>query len=103
MGKKIAEVMRSERATLPRRRQERDYVDRDVAEKLWEYIEPFAGYAFNKCLAGDTELVDLKGDRHRVADVAPGTWLLSVDDRGRLMANRVVESVRDRRQAAPCG
>src|SRR4051794_6189888 len=91
MGKKIAEEMKKERDNFLTGARNRD-VPEPVANQIWEYIEPFAGYAFNKCLAGDTELVDLKGDRHRVADVPPGTWLLSVDDRGHLMANRVVES-----------
>ena len=91
MGKKIAEEMKKERDNFLAGARSKGVEDR-VAGQIWEYIEPFAGYAFNKCLAGDTELVDLKGERHRVADVPPGTWLLSVDDRGRLMANRVVES-----------
>ncbi len=91
MGKKIAEEMKKERDNFLAGAHSRGVDDR-VAGQIWEYIEPFAGYAFNKCLAGDTELVDLKGERHRVADVPAGTWLLSVDDRGRLMANRVVES-----------
>ncbi|HLH24520.1 MAG TPA: DNA polymerase III subunit alpha [Chloroflexota bacterium] len=91
MGKKIAEEMKKERDNFLAGARSKG-VDERVANQIWEYIEPFAGYAFNKCLAGDTELVDLKGDRHRVADVPAGTWLLSVDDRGRLMANRVVEA-----------
>src|SRR5262249_39914501 len=91
MGKKIPDEMKKERDNfLAGAKQEG--VDAKVANQIWEYIEPFAGYAFNKCLDGDTELVDLKGAHHRVADVPAGTWLLSVDDRGRLMANRVVES-----------
>jgi DNA-directed DNA polymerase III PolC len=91
MGKKIAEEMKKERDNFLNGARQRDVEER-VANQIWEYIEPFAGYAFNKCLAGDTELVDLKGEHHRVADVPAGTWLLSVDDRGRLMANRVVEA-----------
>jgi len=90
MGKKIPEEMRQQRSNFLAGAV-RNGVDEQVANQIWEYIEPFAGYAFNKCLAGDTELVDLQGRRHRVADVPPGTWLLSVDSRGYLMANRVVE------------
>src|SRR5205823_1524461 len=91
MGKKIAEEMKKERDNFLAGARGKG-VDERVANQIWEYIEPFAGYAFNKCLDGDTELVDLQGARHRVADVPAGTWLLSVDDRGRLMANRVVEA-----------
>jgi DNA-directed DNA polymerase III PolC len=91
MGKKIPEEMKKERDNFLAGARAKG-VDLQVANQIWEYIEPFAGYAFNKCLAGDTLLADLKGEYHRIADVRPGTWLLSVDDRGRLMANRVVEA-----------
>jgi DNA polymerase-3 subunit alpha len=50
MGKKDPEVMRSERARFLQGAKERDYPTA-VAEKLWEYMEPFAGYAFNKAHA----------------------------------------------------
>jgi DNA-directed DNA polymerase III PolC len=91
MGKKIAEEMKKERDNFLAGARNKA-VEEKVANQIWEYIEPFAGYAFNKCLAGDTEIVDLKGDRHRVAEIPAGAWLLSVDDRGRLMPNRVVEA-----------
>jgi DNA-directed DNA polymerase III PolC len=91
MGKKIPEEMRQQREHFLAGARANG-VDERVANQIWEYIEPFAGYAFNKCLAGDTELVDLQGRRHRVDRVPPGTWLLSVDEHGRLMPNRVVEA-----------
>ncbi len=50
MGKKIAEEMRQEKAHFVDGATKQGY-KKDVAEKLWEYIEPFAGYAFNKAHA----------------------------------------------------
>ena len=50
MGKKDPQVMRSERARFLEGSKERGYAT-ETAEKLWEYIEPFAGYAFNKAHA----------------------------------------------------
>ena len=50
MGKKDPQVMRSERARFLDGSKERGY-STETAEKLWEYIEPFAGYAFNKAHA----------------------------------------------------
>jgi DNA polymerase-3 subunit alpha len=50
MGKKDPQVMRSERARFLEGAKERGYAT-ETAEKLWEYIEPFAGYAFNKAHA----------------------------------------------------
>ncbi|MGE3908292.1 MAG: OB-fold nucleic acid binding domain-containing protein, partial [Chloroflexota bacterium] len=47
MGKKDPEVMRNERSRFIDGAKARDYPV-ETAEKLWEYIEPFAGYAFNK-------------------------------------------------------
>jgi DNA polymerase-3 subunit alpha len=50
MGKKDPQVMRSERARFLDGARARGYAA-ETAEKLWEYIEPFAGYAFNKAHA----------------------------------------------------
>ena len=50
MGKKDPQVMRSERARFLEGSRARGYAS-ETAEKLWEYIEPFAGYAFNKAHA----------------------------------------------------
>ena len=50
MGKKIPEVMRAERDNFLRGAAEQGYSQRD-AETIFELIEPFAGYAFNKAHA----------------------------------------------------
>ena len=50
MGKKDPEVMRNERGRFVEGAKARGYRV-EIAEKLWEYIEPFAGYAFNKAHA----------------------------------------------------
>jgi DNA polymerase III subunit alpha len=50
MGKKIAEEMKREQDHFVAGALQQGYKN-DVAEKLWEYIEPFAGYAFNKAHA----------------------------------------------------
>ncbi|MDE2766090.1 MAG: DNA polymerase III subunit alpha, partial [Chloroflexota bacterium] len=47
MGKKIRELMIQERERFVRGAAERGY-DRRVAEQVFDLIEPFAGYAFNK-------------------------------------------------------
>ena len=50
-ARKITEVMQQRAARVPRRRQGAAATPTETAEKLWEYIEPFAGYAFNKAHA----------------------------------------------------
>ena len=50
MGKKIPEVMRAERDNFLRGAAEQGYSQRD-AVTIFELIEPFAGYAFNKAHA----------------------------------------------------
>ncbi len=47
MGKKIASMMQAERERFITGAQEKGYSERD-AVKVFELIEPFAGYAFNK-------------------------------------------------------
>jgi len=50
MGKKIKEEMQRERDNFLEGAAKND-VESDVAAKIWEYIEPFAGYAFNRAHA----------------------------------------------------
>jgi DNA polymerase-3 subunit alpha len=47
MGKKIPQVMKKERRSFISRARENGFPD-EIAEKVFNLIEPFAGYAFNK-------------------------------------------------------
>src|SRR5205809_567828 len=50
MGKKIKEEMQREKSNFLAGA-EKNGVEEAVAAKIWEYIEPFAGYAFNRAHA----------------------------------------------------
>src|SRR5205085_12189329 len=56
MGKKLPDEMRKERQNFLTGARQQGY-SADVADKLWEYIEPFAGYAFNKAHAACYALI----------------------------------------------
>jgi DNA polymerase-3 subunit alpha len=51
MGKKIPKVMQAEKAKLLAGFMEYGKLSKNLAEKLWELIEPFAAYGFNKAHA----------------------------------------------------
>src|SRR3989338_4191049 len=51
MGKKIPKVMQAEKEKLTRGFMEYGKLSKPLAEKLWELIEPFAAYGFNKAHA----------------------------------------------------
>ena len=51
MGKKIPKVMQAEKEKLTRGFMEYGKLPKQLAEKLWELIEPFAAYGFNKAHA----------------------------------------------------
>lgn len=51
MGKKIPEVMEAEKAKLMEGFAQHGKLSQQVADKLWEQIEPFAAYGFNKAHA----------------------------------------------------
>jgi DNA polymerase-3 subunit alpha len=57
MGKKIPEEMQKQKEKLLD-----GFVKNGMtpakAQELWKLIEPFAAYGFNKCLAGDTRVMD---------------------------------------------
>jgi len=41
-----------------------------IAEELWQWILPFAAYGFNKCLSGDTEIINAKsGKKIKIKDL----------------------------------
>ncbi len=57
MGKKIPEEMEAQKKKLISGLTEKGMTE-EKAEELWKLIEPFAAYGFNKCLTGDTQIVD---------------------------------------------
>lgn len=62
MGKKIPAVMEAEKEKL-KEGLTRNGMSAEKAEELWHLIEPFAAYGFNKCLTGDTRIIDTKSGR----------------------------------------
>jgi DNA polymerase III subunit alpha len=45
-------------------------VSKNVAEKVFSFIEPFAGYGFNRCLSGNTLITDpISGRQHSLEDL----------------------------------
>src|SRR5690606_37552744 len=72
VGKKDAELIRSELGKFVERAVERG-VDRRTAQELAEQIETFGRYGFNRCLTGDTEVLDAATGRLvRIEDVYEG-------------------------------
>ncbi len=57
MGKKIPKEMEEQKGKLLAGLEKNGMGKRD-ANTLWKLIEPFAAYGFNKCLTGDTRIVD---------------------------------------------
>ncbi|MBI3634377.1 MAG: DNA polymerase III subunit alpha [Candidatus Yonathbacteria bacterium] len=60
MGKKIPAEMQAQKEKLLQGFMEYGKLSKKKAEGLWLLIEPFAAYGFNKCLTGDTRIVDTK-------------------------------------------
>jgi len=69
MGKKDKVKMAQQREKFVRGASERG-IDGDMAETIFERIAKFAEYGFNKCLAGDSEIVDaVSGQRFQIRDL----------------------------------
>ena len=70
---------------------------KDLAEQVYAQIEKFAGYGFNRCVCGDTVVVDAStGARLRVAEIFEQRLrpnVLAVDERGRLVRRRVTDAM----------
>lgn len=57
MGKKIPELMETEKKKLMKGLLENG-LSQEKSDELWRQIEPFAAYGFNKCVTGDTLVID---------------------------------------------
>ncbi len=64
MGKKIPEEMAKQEEKFLKGCVKNGTTDA-MARQLWELIKPFAAYGFNKCLAGDTKVMDPKEGTYR--------------------------------------
>ncbi|WP_022834945.1 DNA polymerase III subunit alpha [Salisaeta longa] len=73
-------------------------VDDDTIEEVWELMAKFAGYGFNKCVTGDTTVVDTStGRRIPVIDIVEGretdVTVASLDESTQqLVERRVVDA-----------
>ena len=54
-------------------------IDAKKAERIWELIEKFAGYGFNKCLTADTQIEMADGTRKPITEVRAGDLVLTKD------------------------
>ena len=55
MGKKIPELLAKQKENFITGCV-KNGINKDLAEKIFSFIEPFAGYGFNRCLTADTEV-----------------------------------------------
>lgn len=69
-------------------------IEKQTAEKIWDFIEPFARYGFNKCLTGDTDIYDYNsGGTVKLIDIINGTKkvssVLSIDQNYKLIPQNI--------------
>src|SRR5207244_2497358 len=53
--------------------------DKKTAERVWELMEKFAGYGFNKCLKGDTLIEMADGTTKPIVEIRAGDRVLTKD------------------------
>jgi DNA polymerase-3 subunit alpha len=78
MGKKDRELMAKQREKFLAGCRERN-TTAAKAERVWELMEKFAGYGFNKCLTGDTLIEMADGSRKPITAVRDGDRVLTKD------------------------
>lgn len=77
MGKKKHDVMAKEKVNFIAGAKEQDVTEK-TANEVWALMEKFASYGFNKCLPGDTEVIDAETGRLvKIEDVFSGKVQLS--------------------------
>ncbi len=78
MGKKDRELMAQQREEFIKGCKAHK-VDGRKAERIWDLIEKFAGYGFNKCLTADAEIEMADGTRRPITAIRPGDRVLTKD------------------------
>jgi len=70
-------------------------IQKEVAEQIWDQIEKFAGYGFNKCLLYDEELIDTTGKIYKIGELVGKDYtkikFFSVDENLNIIENQVVD------------
>ena len=87
MGKKDRDLMAKQREKFLAGCAERK-TSKAVAERVWELMEKFAGYGFNKCLSADALIEMADGTRKAILDVRDGDVVLTKDGPFRARAVR---------------
>lgn len=95
MGKKKREELDAHKAKFFQQAEDRGH-DRGKLEKLWQSLEGFADYAFNKCLVGDSPMVDADtGQVVTIAQIAarevPTSHTFSFDGH-QIIVNEIIEA-----------
>jgi DNA polymerase III subunit alpha len=78
MGKKDRELMAKQREKFIAGCRERNTAAAK-AERVWELMEKFAGYGFNKCVTGDTLIEMGNGSRKPIVEIRDGDLVLTKD------------------------
>ncbi len=78
MGKKDRDLMAKQREKFLSGCKERGTASAK-AERVWELMEKFAGYGFNKCLAADTWVEMADGSRKPITAIREGDLVLTKD------------------------
>jgi len=78
MGKKDRELMAKQREKFIAGCAERS-ISKAKADRVWELMEKFAGYGFNKCVTGDTRIEMADGSCKRITEIADGDVVLTKD------------------------
>ena len=74
MGKKKPEIMAAQKDKFVNGCINNN-IDKKIAVEVWGYIDKFAGYGFNKCLAGDTTVINKLDDKiYKLEDLACGSY-----------------------------
>jgi DNA polymerase-3 subunit alpha len=78
MGKKDRELMATQREKFVSGCKA-NRIDAKKAERIWDLIEKFAGYGFNKCLTVDTRIEMADGSQKPITEVRAGDLVLTKD------------------------
>jgi DNA-directed DNA polymerase III PolC len=87
MGKKDRELMAQQREKFISGCKA-SKIDTRKAERIWDLIEKFAGYGFNKCLTADTRIEMADGSRKPITEIRAGDLVLTKDGPYRARAVR---------------
>lgn len=97
VGKKIKKLLDAQKEKFIKGIIE-NKIDKNIGEKIWEWVLPFASYGFNKCVSGETKIINAdNGESVKIKELYQNRKLaektFSLDENNKIKESRILDVI----------